>query len=98
MTIAQPEDHKSATSFTYRFADGRSVTLPKFSDVMTFGRARKMRGLEESEQMFTLMEEICTEDVLSVLDAMNLDETSAFFTAWQEDSGASVGESEGSST
>lgn len=97
MTIAQPEDHQSK-DFTYRFLDGRSVVLPKFKKVMTFGRARKLRKLEESEQMFTIFEEICDDATLETLDAMDSDETQAFFDAWQSDSGVSLGESMGSST
>ncbi len=92
MAIAQPEDHQSST-FNYKFASGKSVTLPRFKSVMTFGRARKLRSLDEAEQMFTLIEDICDGDALDALDSMNTSETEAFFAAWQEDSGVSVGES-----
>lgn len=95
MSIA-PQDHQSP-DFTYRFADGRTVTMARFKKVMTFGRARKLRKLPESEQMFVIFEEVCDEETLAALDDMDADETQAFFEAWQADSGVSLGESESSS-
>lgn len=92
MTVAQPEDHLSS-DFRYQFASGKALTLPKFKSVMTFGRARRLRKLDEGEQMFTLVEEICDDAALEVLDAMEPDETEAFFLAWQADSGVTSGES-----
>lgn len=93
MTVAQqPEDHQSST-FTHRFEGGGTVTLPKFRNVMTFGRARRLRKLDEAEQMFTLIEEICDDAALAVLDEMDTPQTEAFFTAWQADSGVTSGES-----
>lgn len=97
MTIAQPEDHLSST-FTYKFQSGAVLTLPKFKKIMTFGRARRYRNLPESEQMFSLIEEICDERALAVLDDMDTDETEAFMNAWQADSDVTLGESVGSST
>lgn len=90
--VAQPQDHQSAT-FTYEFVSGEKITLPRFKSVMTFGRARTLRKLGEAEQMFTLIEEICDDDMLAALDAMEPDETTAFFEAWQADSGVTAGES-----
>lgn len=97
MTIAQPEDHRSST-FTYTTSHGATLVLPRFDKVVTFGRARRLRKLSESEQVFTLVEEVCDEAALAVLDEMPPDEINSFFTAWQEHSGASLGESTPSST
>lgn len=97
MTIAQPEDHQSST-FRYTFLSGDTLDLPRFDKIMTFGRARRLRKIDEDEQMFALVEEICDEKALSVLDNMDLDETRTFFEAWQKASGVSLGESVGSST
>lgn len=94
---AQPQDHQSA-DFTFEFVGGGTITLPRFNKVMSFGRARRLRQYDEAEQMFRLIEEICDEGQLALLDEMDTDETGAFFDAWQADSGVSVGESEGSST
>lgn len=92
-----PQDHKSKT-FDYTFDDGRKVTLPRFADVMTFGRVRRLRHLPESEQFFCAVEEVCDDATLAALDQMTAAETEAFMAAWQEDSGANLGESSGSST
>lgn len=92
MTVAQPEDHQSST-FTYRTLAGTTVTLPRFKSIMTFGRARRMRKMDEGEQMFSVMEEVCDSAALEALDGMDLKETEAFFSAWQKDSGVDVGES-----
>lgn len=97
MSITTPEDHASS-EFRYTFRSGKSLALPRLSKVMTFGRTRKMRKLPEEEQVFALLEDICDEDALAVLDEMDSDETEAFFKAWQAHSGASLGESSGSST
>lgn len=87
---AKPQDHQSAT-FDYEL-HGNKVTLPSFSSVMTFGRARRLRSLPQEEQVFSIMEEICDDEQLAVLDEMTPEETEAFFTAWQAASGASLGE------
>lgn len=92
----QPQDHQSKT-FTYTFGDGRKVTLPAFSSVMSFGRARRLRHLPEDEQFFQVIEDVCDDKALAVLDAMSATETEEFVKAWQADSGASLGESSGSS-
>lgn len=87
-----PQDHQSR-DFTYTFPSGKSVKLRRFAALMTFGRARKLRGLPEDEQMFTILESECDEATLAVLDEMEADQTEAFFKAWQADSGVSLGES-----
>lgn len=92
MTVAQPEDHQSPT-FVYRTRGGITVTLPRFKNIMTFGLARQMRKLDEGEQMFALVEKVCDEAALGALDTMDIEETEAFFVAWQKDSGVDAGES-----
>lgn len=87
----QPQDHQTS-EFTHKFADGDTVTLPRFGSLMTFGRVRKMRHLPEAEQMFLLMEEVCDEDQLAVLDKMDTAETQEFFSGWQKHSGVDLGE------
>lgn len=93
-----PQDHESST-FVYEFKSGKRVELPAFQSLMTFGRARRLRKLDEAEQTFALVEEVCGEDSpeIATLDEMDLEETAAFFSAWQSHSGVSVGESSGSS-
>lgn len=97
MTVAQPEDHQSST-FAYTTKSGAQLVLPRFDKVVTFGRARRLRKLSEEEQVFVLVEEVCDEAALAVLDEMPATEIGDFFTAWQQHSGASLGESSSSST
>jgi hypothetical protein len=95
--MSTTQDHLS-TTFEHTFANGKTVSVPKFKKVMTFGRARKLRALSEAEQMFTIFEDICDEKTLAVLDEMDADETSEFFEAWQADSGVTTGESTASTS
>lgn len=88
----------SDNDFVHEFENGKSVTLPRFKSVMTFGRARKLRGMDEAEQMFSIIEDVCSKDALAVLDEMDSKATEQFFTAWQKDSDTSLGESSGSSS
>lgn len=97
MTIAQPEDHKSST-FRYTFPSGETLVLPAFDSVVTFGIARKLRKLSPDEQIFMLVEEICDEAALEVVDKLTAEQAGVFFEAWQRGSGVGVGESAGSST
>lgn len=76
---------------------GKKVVLPKFADVMTFGFARKTRKKSQAEQMFELVESAADEKTLKVLDTMKASDMEKFFTAWQKDSGVTVGESGDSS-
>lgn len=83
--------------FTYEFADGGKVTLPRFDKVMTIGLARKARHHGESEIGWLLLEKAADDKALEVIDEQSMDQFQEFMTAWQEDSGISVGESSGSS-
>lgn len=96
MPVAQPQDHASS-EFRYTFKSGKTLVLPKFASLMTFGTVRKLRKVSDQEAVFTLLEEHCSEEELAVLDEMDLSETESFFSAWQKDSGANLGESPGSS-
>lgn len=93
----QPQDHKSAT-FAYTTKGGVTLVVPRFDSVVTFGRARKLRKLAEDEQVFQLVEDVCDDDALAVLDAMPASEVGLFFEAWQKDSGVDLGESTSSSS
>jgi hypothetical protein len=48
--------------------------------------------------MFTLLEEICTEEDLVHIDDLDRDQFNDFSTAWRDASGVGLGESSGSST
>ena len=47
--------------------------------------------------MFTVIEAVANDATLAIIDEMDTDEFNAFTTAWQKDSGISVGESTASS-
>ena len=96
MPVKQPQDHQSS-EFRYTFKSGETLTFPRFKSVVTFGMSRRLRKMSEAEQTFVLMEEICDDEELAVLDKMDTEETEAFFTAWQADSDVSMGKSSGSS-
>lgn len=83
-----------ANTFTYTF-DGRTITLPKFGN-FPFGVIRKIRKLEDEEQFYSLLELVTKDDpdTLDVIDSMYADDVADLVTAWQEDSGVSLGESE----
>lgn len=86
-----------AENFVYSIA-GAEIMLPKYSDVLTFGFARRNRHLPEAEVLFLLVEENATPDVLKILDRLNMEQTREVMTAWAQDSGVSLGESASSST
>jgi hypothetical protein len=83
--------------FHYKI-NGKELTLPRFKDAVTFGIARRLRKLEPSEQVFELVEQLADEKALALIDTIPNDQIEAFFTAWQEDSGVTAGESSASST
>lgn len=97
MPVAQPTDHQPS-EFRYTFKSGDTLVLPPFAGLLTFGLARKLRKLPVEEQIFTLVENVCDDDELAVLDKMDTTEAAAFFEAWQQGAGVSLGESAGSST
>lgn len=93
--VAQPQDHRSAESFTYQSPAG-PITVPKFKKAMNVGFLRKNRHLEEQDLMFTLLEGILDQRGLDTLDALDIGDLEAFFKQWRDDSGVGLGESSGS--
>lgn len=83
-----------ANTFTYTF-DGQTITLPKFGN-FPFGVIRKIRKLEEEEQFYSLLELVTKKDpkTLDIIDEMYADDVAELVTAWQEDAGVTLGESE----
>lgn len=93
--VAQPQDHRSAESFTYQSPAG-PIAVPKFKKAMNVGFLRKNRHLEEQDLMFTLLEGILDQRGLDTLDALDIGDLEAFFKQWRDDSGVGLGESSGS--
>ena len=93
MTTKNTQKSK-ANTFTYTF-DGKTITLPKFGN-FPFGVIRKIRKLAEEEQFYSLLELVTKDDpeTLDVIDGMYADDVVDLVTAWQEDAGVTLGESE----
>lgn len=93
--VAQPQDHRSAETFTYQSPAG-PITVPKFKKALGVGFLRKHRKLDEQDMMFTLLEEVCDKQSLATLDALTIEDIEPFFDQWRKDSGVGLGESSGS--
>lgn len=83
--------------FHYTLPDGYEVVVPQFGNIK-LGIIRKTRKLPQADQMFTLLESICTEEDLEHLDDLDRDQFNDFSTAWRDASGVGLGESSASST
>ena len=100
-TPRKPQDHQSksdevSSEFTYTAESGETITVPRMSH-LKFGVARQLRKLDESEQMYALVEAVCDEETLAVVDDMESAEVARFFEAWGAASGVELGESPASS-
>lgn len=73
--------------------DGKKITLPLLNK-LKFGVIRKLRKLEDTEQMFSMIELVADEKTLAVIDDMDQDEIGKFMEAWNEASGIELGESD----
>lgn len=101
----QPQDRKpkkdvlerELEQFTWE-RNGHKVTLPPPSKIKAgvIRRASKMDG--DLNQIFSVIESIADEESLATIDDMEIDELNEMFIAWQAHGGASLGESQGSST
>lgn len=86
----------SDDDFVYPTSAG-TLRLPKLTSVK-FGTMRRLRKLSEQEQVYVLIEEVCGDDELAVVDELKQDEIASLIEAWAEASGANLGESSASST
>jgi len=82
-------------SYDYTNEDGekQQIVIKKFDRAMTAGFVRRHRNDDPFEQMFALVEETLDEKQLAIFDSMTAEEMDEFYTAWQEDSGVTQGES-----
>lgn len=79
--------------FHYKVDDKREIVLPKFNK-LPFGVMRKIRNLDESEQIFTIFEEAADPKSLKILDTLDMEQIGDLVEKWNKDAGVSVGESE----
>lgn len=85
----------SLEQFHYTLPDGHEIKLPKFENVKA-GLIRKTRRLDAADQMFTILEDLMTDEDLEHLDDLTREELNSFSKAWQEASSIKPGESSGS--
>ena len=87
----------STERFHYTIGGG-AVDLPPFSQ-MPVGIIRKTRKItDEGDKFFTILESICTEDDLALIDTLTGDGLAELMAAWTAHSGVSLPESSASST
>jgi len=87
----KPKDRQSL-EFTYETESGAVLTIPRFKTSVTSGMMRRYRKLDGLDQFYSLMEDILDAEQLAVTDEMSSDGFDAFVTAWQADSGVTLGE------
>lgn len=83
--------------FHFKSKEGVEIVLPRFGNLPA-GLFRKVRKLEPADQMFTLLEELLSEEELAVYDELTQEDANRLAADWQSESGAPVGKSSGSST
>ena len=98
-TAKKPQDNKSGL-FSFEH-DGETYTFIKSLSFTTKpGFIRKNRRKNEADVMFDILEEVCDEETLAVIDEMETDEFVKLNLAIGEHiealSGATMGESSGS--
>ena len=88
-TAPAPAPVLNADPFTYNAKNGDAITVPSFGAAPA-GLIRRVRHLEELDQVFTMLEELADADALAAVDRLGLVEFAEFTEAWQEAAGASV--------
>lgn len=66
--------------------DGAIIRLPQMSK-LPVRVLRKVRKLDQADQMFTLLEELLTEDELSMVDELDSVGLEDLMRAWNSDAG-----------
>ena len=106
MPPKQPQDHKAKTSqdldeldeyFSFDH-DGKTYVMPnKTLDILTVGFVRKNRRRDETDFVFTCIEELAGEDkhgeeIIKIIDDMPREEFKEFQKSFTEHLGAALGE------
>ncbi|WP_280246155.1 hypothetical protein [Nocardia abscessus] len=77
--------------FFYKLGE-TEIELPSLSYLKP-GLVRRLRRLNGTDQMYTLLEEVLDKDALDLIDEMDPDEFDAMREAWHKHSGIEPGES-----
>lgn len=83
--------------FHHTTASGVELTLPRFTNVPA-GVIRRLRGSNDLDFMFGVIEASADEATLAAIDEMTMDEVVAMAKAWRDGAGVTTGESSASST
>lgn len=73
------------------------ITLPSLSYLKP-GLVRRLRRLNGTDQMYTLLEEVLDDDTLAVIDEMDPDDFDAMREQWHKHSGIDMGKSAASTS
>lgn len=80
---------------TFKWEDeetGVSIVAPPIGSIITAGFLRKHRKDDIMEQMMAAIELALDKQNLAVFDGLSVEKLGEFYTAWQEDSGITLGE------
>lgn len=89
---------KAIGSEKFRYdVEGGTIVLPSLKFIKS-GVIRKLRKLDETDQMFSLFETLLPEDQLDLVDELTGEQLTELATAWRDFSGVSMGESAASSS
>lgn len=86
----------STEQFHWTAPNGDEIVLPHISKIKG-GLLRKYRKLNEADMMFSIVEDIASEETVAQIDDLEMGDMNKLFEAWQKASVA-VGKSSGSST
>lgn len=73
------------------------ITLPSLSYLKP-GLVRRLRRMNGTDQMYTLLEEVLDDDTLAVIDEMDPDDFDAMREQWHKHSGIDMGKSAASTS
>lgn len=78
--------------FTWTSPDGKQVTLPSLNSVPG-GVLRKHRKLDELDFLFSVLEDVATDEQIAAVDEVGLGDLNEMFAAWQKNATVSVPQS-----
>lgn len=97
MTFHVPESKRSIEQNRFHFdtPDGKSYSMPK-AKYLTMGQIETLAANNQEVKLADLLALFDEPEVSAAIRAFDKDQLEALMTAWQEDSGLTVGESSAS--
>lgn len=90
-----PQDHKKSgdeSMFHWTAPDGTNITLPRLESLQA-GQLRKYRKLEETDQLFSILEDELSKSELAKVDALTVVELNQMYAAWKEAAAVTIPQS-----